>query len=372
MCIVFAGGGTGGHLFPGIAIAQEFISLESNTRVIFIGTGKPIETSVLAEHGFPHKRISAEGIKGHTWWQKLRSVSKLPIGFLKSVYILWRFHPHLVVGLGGYSAAPVVAAAWLMRCKIVLQEQNILPGITNRMLAPLADRIFVSFDTTETKFNKDKVRFMGNPIRKELVQCDRKERSIDSIDSGDSGDHGKKTFTILVLGGSQGAHRINIAMIEVLGHLRDKNRFHFIHQTGSADEKTVTGGYRQQAVSFFVQAFFNDMASLFQKTDMVICRAGATTIAEVTAVGLAAIFIPFPFAADNHQVLNARHLEKTGAAEVILEEALNGHLLAERIDYYADNPDVLCQMAEKAKGLGKPEAAKAIAEDCYRLIKGDG
>ena len=365
MRVVFAGGGTGGHLFPGIAIAQEFIRRESDTQVLFIGAGKSIETSVLAKHGFPHKRISVEGIKGRTWWQIVRAVSKLPPGFLKSVYMLWRFHPHLVVGLGGYSAAPVITAAWIMRCKIVLQEQNILPGITNRVLAPLANRIYVSFITTETNFNKDKVRFVGNPIRKELVQCDRKERSMDS------GGSGKKTFTILVLGGSQGAHRINMAVLEALGHLGDKNRFHFIHQTGSADEKIVTDSYRQQGISFVVQAFFNDMASLLKKADLVICRAGATTVAEMTAVGLATILIPFPFAADNHQVLNARHLENTGAAEVILEKELSGHLLAERIDYYAVNPDALRQMAENAKRHGKPEAAEAIVEDCYQLIRGD-
>ena len=357
--IVFAGGGTGGHLFPGIAIAQEFLRRDPNAQVLFIGTGKPIEISVLSEHGFPHKQISSEGIKGRTWWQKVRSIFKLPIGLLASIYILWRFHPNMVVGLGGYSAASVVAAAWLLRMNIILQEQNTLPGITNRLLAPLADRIYVSFQQTETYFKRNKIRLTGNPIRNELMAPAGKMHQFD----GESG-----PFTVLILGGSQGAHRINVAVTEALSHLREKDRFYFIHQTGTQDENFVTDSYRKQDVSAEVGAFFKDMATPLQKADVVVCRAGATTVAEITAMGLAAIFIPFPYAADNHQVLNARELEAEGAAEVILESELNGQLLAQRIAHYASNPEAIRQMEEKSKSKGNPEAAAAIVDDCYDLI----
>ncbi|MBW1963272.1 MAG: undecaprenyldiphospho-muramoylpentapeptide beta-N-acetylglucosaminyltransferase [Deltaproteobacteria bacterium] len=363
MRVVFAGGGTGGHLFPGIAIAQEFMKRDPNTRILFIGTGKPLEVSVLADHGFAHQRISTEGIIGRKWWQKMRSILKLPAGILKSAYLLLRFQPQLAVGLGGYSAAPVVAAAWLMRKRIVLQEQNIVPGITNRMLAPLADRIYVSFEETATYFRKDKVRFTGNPIRTSLLEALEKKSRVDSE---------KQLFTVMILGGSQGAHSINVAMAEALVHLKQKDRYHFIHQTGIKDEAFIKERYRQQKVSAEVQAFFQDIASVLQKVDLVICRAGATTVAEITALALPAILIPFPFAADNHQVLNARELEKKGAAEVVLEPELNGRLLADRINYYFTNPQLLRQMAERAKWHAKPEAAKTIVDDSYRLMAGNG
>ena len=360
--IAFAGGGTGGHLFPGIAIAQEFIRRDPDVQVLFIGTGKPIEVSVLEAHGFPRKQISSEGIKGRTWWQKMRSISKLPIGLLTSLYLLWRFHPNLVVGLGGYSAAPVVAAAWLLRKKIVLQEQNTVAGITNRMLAPLAHRIYISFQQTSSFFKEDMVRLTGNPIRESLIS---------SVENAHQMERKNDLFTILILGGSQGAHRINMAVTEALTALKEKNRFHFIPQTGTQDETFVAESYQANHVSAEVRAFFQDMASPLGNADLVICRAGATTVAEITALGLAAIFIPFPFAADNHQVLNAQELEAEGAAEMILESDLDGKALAERIAYYASHPDAIRRMANKSKNRGRPGAAGDIVDDCYDLIMGN-
>jgi UDP-N-acetylglucosamine--N-acetylmuramyl-(pentapeptide) pyrophosphoryl-undecaprenol N-acetylglucosamine transferase len=359
MRIVIAGGGTGGHLFPGIAIAQEFMERDSHNRVLFVSTGKPFEISVLADAGFTHKRIASEGIKGRNRWQQAMAVSKLPTGILTSVGVLWNFKPDLVVGVGGYSAGPVVAGAWLLRKKIVLQEQNLLPGITNRMLAPFAHRIYISFKKTGDYFNSKNCRFLGNPVRKALYQTNGNRVRAEKAG---------KPFTVLIVGGSQGAHSINVAIMEAISCIESRQGIRFIHQTGTRDVATVEDAYRRTAVSGTVQAFFMDMASQFQHADLVICRAGATTVAEITAVGKAAIYIPFPHAADNHQVLNAGDLEAAGAAEMILEKNLTGPYLAQRIDHYRSNPDAIDQMAAAAKACGKPDAAEKIVNDCYALV----
>jgi UDP-N-acetylglucosamine--N-acetylmuramyl-(pentapeptide) pyrophosphoryl-undecaprenol N-acetylglucosamine transferase len=172
----------------------------------------------------------------------------------------------------------------------------------------------------------------------------------------------------LIIGGSQGAHRVNTAMIEALEHLQNSERLHFVHQTGEADEVSVRDAYRKKSVSATAQSFFDNMAERYGQADLIICRAGATTVAEITALGKAVIFIPFPYAADNHQMLNATDLAKDGAAEIIVENELSGHLLSERIEHYMDHPEALEDMAAKARQHGNPEAAKNIVDDCYRLI----
>ena len=362
--IVIAGGGTGGHLFPGIAIAQEFMARNSNNRLLFVGTGKPFETETLATAGFAHKRITSEGIKGRGLWNQAKSILKIPKGIFESVMILKRFRPDLVLGVGGYSAGPLVAGAWLLGIKIVLHEQNILPGITNRILSRLADRVYVSFDDIPTGLSPKKVLYTGNPVRREILQYPKNQKGF-GIDDSEQ----KRHFVILILGGSQGAHSINMALLEAMEKIKDKDKFFFIHQTGLNDETRVKNAYELYGMSCRVQAFFNDMDRQYQKADLVICRAGATTVAEIKAIGKGAIFIPFPFAADNHQALNARSLEKAGAAEMILEKDLNGKALAERINFYASNPDTLRQMASRAKDLCRTDAAAVIVDDCYKLIK---
>jgi UDP-N-acetylglucosamine--N-acetylmuramyl-(pentapeptide) pyrophosphoryl-undecaprenol N-acetylglucosamine transferase len=362
--IVIAGGGTGGHLFPGIAIAQEFMARNPNNRVLFVGTGKPFETTALSKADFAHKRITSEGIKGRGLGNQTRSILKIPKGILESVMILKRFRPDLVFGVGGYSAGPLAAAAWLLGTKIVLHEQNIFPGITNRILSRLADRVYVSFDDIPTGIRPKKVLYTGNPVRREILQYPKNQKGLE-IDESEQ----KRYFVILILGGSQGAHSINMAILEAIETITDKDKFFFIHQTGLNDETRVKNAYERYGMSCRVQAFFNDMDRQYQKADLVICRAGATTVAEIKAIGKGAIFIPYPFAADNHQVLNARSLEKTGAAEMILEKDLNGKALAERINFYASNPDTLRQMASRAKDLCRTDAAAVIVDDCYKLVR---
>ena len=358
--IIIAGGGTGGHLFPGIAVAQAFISRVSGVEVIFVGTDRVFEKKILSETGFRHLSITAEGIKGRSLWRKLFSILKLPKGILESLWILLKFRPHLVVGVGGYSAGPVVMGAWLLRVRRVLHEQNVLPGVTNRMLSRFSDCIFLSFEQTKRYFKKHRVMVTGNPIRQEILKAADRAKTL----SNDA-----TQFSVFIVGGSQGAHSINMAMMDALGHIKDRDIYHFVHQTGSEDESMVKTRYLAEGFQAAVQPFFSDMAARLQHADLVICRAGATTVAEITAFGKAAIFIPYPYAADNHQMLNARDLETSGAAELIQEQNLSGIGLAEKIEFYASHRDQLLRMEKTAKGLGRPQAASVIVDECLKILK---
>lgn len=353
--IVIAGGGTGGHLFPGIAVAQEFTERNEKSRVIFISTGRPVERSVLPAYGFELKIISAEGVKGRSIFRRVRAVWKLMAGFIQSMFILKKFRPHMIMGMGSYSAAPVVLAARILKLPIFLCEQNIFPGITNRILSVFAQRVFVSFPDTQ-KLNPDMVLYTGNPIRKELLETSPPEKN--------------ESFTVLILGGSQGAHRINTVMMEAMNYLYEISNLRIIHQTGRTDETLVKKSYELKGINYEAKAFFNDMARIYGLADLVVCRAGATTVAELTAMEKPAIFIPFPYAADNHQELNARALCNMGASEMILEKNLSGKLLADKISKLAQDPQKLIRMAETAGRSGKPEAAATIVEYCYRIING--
>lgn len=362
--IVIAGGGTGGHLFPGLAIAHEFMARNAHNKILFVSTGNPLERSVLQDTDFKLETISAGGIKGRSLWNKAKSALKIPRGIIESIRILKAYQPDLTIGLGSYSAGPVILGAWLLGTKIVLHEQNILPGITNRILARIAERIYVSFDETKTRFDPQKIRLTGNPVRKEL---------LDSHDgNGNDAASGSKSFCVLIIGGSQGAHSINMTVVEALNYLTGKKVLYFIHQTGQADEQMVKAAYQRLGITAMVQSFFRQMAPLYKQADLIICRAGATTVAEVTAMGKAVIFIPFPFAADNHQALNADTLARHGAAEKILEKDLNARDLGQKIEYYASHPEALKAMAAKAAQLGHPDAAKRIVDDCYDLVSGEG
>ena len=364
--ILIAGGGTGGHLFPGIAIAESLMEKDQNNRLLFVNTGNRLERSTLTMKGFDLATITAEGIKGRGLWMKLKSASKLPKGLFESMRILKKFKPDLVIGMGGYSSGPVVLAAWLMGIKIVLHEQNLKPGITNRFLFYLADRIYVSFFATSNSLNRAKVMMTGNPVRRAIVESSALPEKMDEHAVRTD----RRTFTVVVLGGSQGAHSINMAVIDALKHLTPERNYHFIHQTGIADETMVKDSYMRCGISGTVGSFFHDMADLYNKADLIICRAGATTVAEVTSIGKAVILIPYPFAADNHQVMNAKALVDEAAAEMIQENDLSGELLAGRIETLASDPEQLKNMMEKSKLFGRPKAAEEIINDCYNLLTG--
>ncbi|MCF8067305.1 MAG: undecaprenyldiphospho-muramoylpentapeptide beta-N-acetylglucosaminyltransferase [Desulfobacterales bacterium] len=358
--ILIAAGGTGGHLFPAVTIAQAFKDSNPENRICFVCTGKPFERSVLVESGFDFYEIKTEGLKGRGIINQFKSAFKIPMGILKSMGLISRIKPDLVIGMGSYVAGPVLLAAWVMGKKTAIHEQNILPGVTNRILSRFAQRIMVSYEDTKTNAAPEKVRVTGNPVRKEILSLLNEESSSRSIDS---------PMTILVMGGSQGAHNINMAVIESLEHIKDKDVCTVIHQTGSQDEEMVKRAYVNSGIKNTVKAFFKDMDRQYKTADLLICRSGATTVAELAAIGKAAIFVPFPHAADNHQEFNARSLEENGAAEMILEKDLSGRTIADRITYYASNRDKIVTMAENARKLGKPDAAQNIIDLCYEVVE---
>ena len=357
LSVVVAGGGTGGHLFPGIAVAGAFADRNPQSRILFVGAGRPLEKDALARAGFPQRIIAIEGIKGRGRWAKMRAMLKIPRAVWHSAGILREARADLVVGLGGYSAGPVALAAWLKGIPVVLCEQNSVPGITNRMLIPLAKRIYVSFDNTRNAAGLAKKRFTGNPVRQQILDM----RTAPAKEND--------RFTVLVVGGSQGAHAINLAFMEALPHLRQPKNLGIMHQTGEADRDQVAAAYQASGINAEVKAFFHDMATRYRAADLVVCRAGATTVAELTAMGKAALFVPFPFATDNHQEHNARTLVDQGAAMMLLEGDLSGAVLARQLDALAESPALLADMAARSKALSKPDAAQAIVDDCYRLLE---
>jgi UDP-N-acetylglucosamine--N-acetylmuramyl-(pentapeptide) pyrophosphoryl-undecaprenol N-acetylglucosamine transferase len=364
--LVIAGGGTGGHLFPGIAIAQEFCARHPLNRVLFVGSGRPLEKAALARVGFPLATLAIEGIKGRGFFRQLKAGAKIPAAIWQAARILLREKPQVVIGVGGYSAGPVVMAAFLLRIRRALHEQNMLPGVTNRMLARFANRIYVSFEGTKADWNPRKVLLTGNPVRKEFIsQADQPREALT-----DASADRPKPFTLAIVGGSQGAHAINLAVADALPLLAPKQRFAFIHQTGAEDEAEMQSAFARAGIEAKVAAFFDDMLHVYRQADLIICRAGATTMAEITVLGKAAILVPYPFAADNHQELNARALSDVGAAVTIRQEDLTGETLARYITYSADYPGQIAVMAAKAAFFGRPNAAEAIVNDCYGLAAG--
>ena len=357
--LIVAGGGTGGHLFPGIAVAQVFRSRQAGNQVLFVNAGRPLEVGVLSHLGWAYQAIPIEGIKGRGRWRQLAAACKIPGAIGRAAGIVKRFQTDIVLGVGGYSAGPVVTAARLRGIPTVLHEQNRLPGVTNRILGRLVDRIYLTFDESREYFDAAKVRVSGNPVRDEILRL--ASRPVEVPEQG--------PFTLLVAGGSQGAHAINQAVVEALPELKPLQAIRCVHQTGPQDEQMVRDAYHQAGVEARVQAFFDDMADQYAQADLIICRAGATTVAEITVAGKAAIFIPFPHAADDHQTQNALALADIGAAEMIRQQELSGSLLAGMVRGYMQNRVLLTEMAAKARALGRPDAAKVIVDDMYALLE---
>lgn len=354
--LVVAGGGTGGHLFPGIAIAQTLVARDECNQVLFINAGRPLETSVLARLGWPQKTITIEGIKGRSRWHQLTAALKIPTAIWESGRLLNTFGAHMVLGVGGYSAGPVVTAAWRRGIPTALHEQNQLPGVTNRMLGRLVDRVYLSFAESGAHFDAQKVKISGNPVREEIVNLagTRKRTEIG------------QPFTVLIIGGSQGAQVINQAVLDALP-LMEGHDVNWVHQTGEADHAKVRQAYVATDMPATVEAFFEDMAAQYQRADVVLCRAGATTVAELTVLAKPAVFIPFLQAADDHQTKNAQALVAAGAAEMIDQRKLDGNLLAQTLKRLMQDRAHLAQMSENARKLGRPDAAQAIVEDMYTL-----
>ena len=356
--VVIAGGGTGGHLYPGIAVARELLARRADAEISFAGTSKGIEARVVPREGFPLDVIRSGGLKGKSIVDRARGASLLPASLLDAWRVLSRRRPDLVIGVGGYSSGPVVLTASLRGIPTMLLEQNAVPGLTNRLLARVVDAAAVTFDATTSYFGS-KAFVSGNPVRPEFLAGPQKESALDD----------QATVTqVLVFGGSQGAHAINVAMVEAAAELAAGGApLRVTHQTGERDVEMVRAAYRAAGLQADVEPFLYDMGRRIGSADVIVCRAGATTLAEITAAGRAAILIPLPTATDDHHRKNADALEATGAAEVLLQRDLTGAALAGRILALARDRERRRHVAAAARALAKPDAAKAIVERALQL-----
>jgi UDP-N-acetylglucosamine--N-acetylmuramyl-(pentapeptide) pyrophosphoryl-undecaprenol N-acetylglucosamine transferase len=370
MKLIIAGGGTGGHLFPGIAVAEEFLSRDPANQVLFVGTERGIEARAVPAAGYRLELISAAGIRGKGRLSQIKGGMMMLYGYAQSRKILKSFRPDMVLGVGGYASLPMMLAAKGMQIPRYIHEQNAIPGMTNKVLARFADRVFVTLEESEKYFPKEKIILTGNPLRRQILD------SLGSRVKGQGSDSDSQPlalapgpcFRLFVFGGSQGAHAINMAMIEALPKLKQgiATKIEITHQTGEKDLEMVTTAYRREGIEARVTAFISDMASEYAKADLIICRAGATTIAEVTACGKACLFIPFPHAVDDHQRRNAEALLKKEACFMLLEQELAGERLAGMIRELAADPAIIQQTASNAFELSRLDAARILVDEMVR------
>ena len=361
MRVVIAGGGTGGHLYPGIAVARELLVRQPDAQISFAGTAKGIESRVVPREGFALDLIRSGGLKGKAIVDRVRGAWLLPLGLADSWRIVSRRQPDLVIGVGGYSSGPVVLVAALRGVPTMLLEQNAVPGLTNRLLARVVKAAAVSFDSTQAFFGS-KAFVSGNPVRPEFVSAagPNKESALDD----------QATVTrVLVFGGSQGAHAINVAMVEAAPQLAARgSHLRLVHQTGDRDLEMVRTAYGKAGVQADVQPFLYDMGRQLGQADVIVCRAGATTLAEITAAGKAAILIPLPTATDDHQRRNAEALAAAGAAELLLQPEATGAVLADRVLALIGDRARRTQMARAARSLARPDAARVIVDRVLELV----
>jgi UDP-N-acetylglucosamine--N-acetylmuramyl-(pentapeptide) pyrophosphoryl-undecaprenol N-acetylglucosamine transferase len=358
MRVVIVGGGTGGHIYPGIAVAQELKRWDPRARIIFIGSRGGLEREIVAREGYRHFEITSSGLVRRQWQEQAVAVGQIVQGFGEAIRVLRRVQPQVVLGLGSYVSGSVMLAAGALGIPRMIHEQNVIPGLTNRLLGHIVNRVAVSFDASVTHFPKGKALVTGNPVRPAICQVRVRPHEPNG------------RFHLLVFGGSQGAHHLNVAMLEALQHLIDRqDNLHIVHQTGTNDFANIQRAYTEAGHPGAVHAYIQDMAAAYSAADLVICRAGATTVAELTVTGKAALLVPFPYATHNHQEQNARSLAAVGAAELIQDQLLTGSLLAERIRHYLLHPEDVAHMALRCLGLGKPDAATRVAHLCLELCR---
>lgn len=355
--IMFAGGGTGGHLFPGISLAQEFNRRFPDVDIVFAGTRKGLEVRVIPPLGYRLVFIKIGGLVGKGLRQRLKVIGSLPRALIQALVLLVRYQPDLVVGLGGYASAPVLVAARMAAIPLVIQEQNAFPGLVNRCLAPFAAAIFIAFDKARKKLHNRNIINTGNPVRADFI------RSVESSTGN------QNAFLILVIGGSLGAHSLNETVPPALARLKESGiPIRVIHQTGSKELERVREAYQTSGIQAEVADFFADMERKYAQADLVICRAGALTLAELALVGRPAVLVPYPHAAHDHQQFNAQVFVEKGAALMVMDQALNGEELATMLTVLYKDPDRRRQMAMAAAGLGRSRAAVQIVDACLQIM----
>jgi len=359
--VVIAGGGTGGHLYPGVAVARELQRRDAGVQVSFAGTARGIESVVIPREGFPLDVIRSAGLKGKGFAERVRGAALVPLSLADAWRVVSRRTPDLVIGVGGYSSGPVVLVAALRGVPTMLLEQNAVPGLTNRWLARVVRAAGVTFDSTR-RFFGSKAFVSGNPVRPEFFDAvgPAKEHT---------GDAHAPAAKVLVFGGSQGSHAINMAMVEAAAELAASGRVCLTHQTGERDLEAVRAAYRAAGLDVEVEAFLFDMGRRLAAADLVVCRAGATTLAEIAAARKAAILIPLPTATDDHQRKNAEALVDAGAADLLLQSDMTGRTLARRIVALAADGGRRARMAAAVAAFARPDAARTIVDRALQLVE---
>ncbi len=361
LSVLIAGGGTGGHLYPGIAVAREIMTRVPGAQVTFVGTAAGIESRVIPREGFALEAIRSAGLKGKSVASLARGIGLLPASAIDAWHVISRRRPSIVIGVGGYSSGPVVLLAAVRGIPTMLMEQNAMPGVTNRLLARFVRAAAVTYDES-SRFFAGRAFLAGNPVRPEFLGGEHDEHgSPRDLDD-------RRAARVLVFGGSQGAHAINVAMVEAAPRLAAAAPgLEITHQTGERDVQMVRDGYRRAGLQVRVEPFLYAIDREMRAADLVVCRAGATTLAELTAAGRPSILIPLPTATDDHQRKNAGALVVKGAARMIEQRSLTGELLASEIVAMAQNDAERMTMSAAARRMAKPDAAKVIVDRVLEL-----
>jgi UDP-N-acetylglucosamine--N-acetylmuramyl-(pentapeptide) pyrophosphoryl-undecaprenol N-acetylglucosamine transferase len=345
--ILIAAGGTGGHLFPGIAVADELVRRDAQTRVVFAGTSRGLETRLVPRAGYALELLPILPLNGVSLARLARGVAALPWGLARAAALVRRLRPAAVLGIGGYAGGPVTLLAALLGVRAVLLEPNAKPGFTNRVLRPFVGAAACAYDEARAHFGAKGI-LTGNPVRGGFASLPAKAH--------------EEPLTLLAFGGSQGSRVLNEALLAALPRLPPPSRLQIVHQTGPAMLERVLAAYRAAGRAAEVVAFLDDMERRFAAADLVLSRSGATTCAELTVAGKAAILVPFAAAADDHQRTNALALAGAGAARVIEEKDLAGDALAAAVSTLVDEPKALAAMEAAARRLGRPDAAARVAD----------
>lgn len=367
MRVIISGGGTGGHLYPAIAVAEQLLLTELPKKIkkqdiLFVGSEYGIEKKIVPQEGFQIELLNVTGFVGKSFIKRLKSIYNFVLSFKKAFHILNIFRPKLVIGSGGYASVTMLLSATIKGIPTIILEQNTIPGLANKILGKFVDIVCITYEESSTFFPKHKIFHTGNPIRSKILSTNiQSAYEIFSLDS--------QKKTIFIFGGSAGAHSINKAVFEALPYLLDlKLYIQFIHQTGEKDYEDALQHYKNAGFHALVYKYIDKIPEAYKVSQLLICRAGATTLSEITVAGKAAILIPYPYAASNHQEKNALRLEALGAAKVIKEKNLNGETLASEIRRLIKNDDLLHAMELASSSLGKPDSAQKIVNIAMSLI----
>lgn len=347
--ILVMAGGTGGHVFPALAVAEDL--RQRGEQVVWLGTRNSIEARVVPEAGFKIEWLSVQGLRGKGWKTLVMAPFRLLRACWQSQRLLSRIQPKAVLGMGGFVSGPGGLMAWMMNIPLFLHEQNSVIGLTNRLLSRFARKNYFAFPDVAAKVARSEC--IGNPVRKSLTEIAAPEQRLKS--------RMESPMQLLVIGGSLGAASLNRVLPEALACIDRVQRPLVRHQCGEKHLQHCLQQYKDHTVEAEVVSFIDDMEAAYQWADLIVCRAGALTISELAAVGLASILIPFPYAVDNHQYHNALYLSDADAAQLIIESELNAEKLALKLRYFQQNREILVNMAANARRLGRADATEKLA-----------